>query len=182
MPRKSSIAALPDHLLEALERAIQQGRATVDELVTLVNGAGHMVSRSAMGRHRKASVERLQKFRETQEIAGEWVRQLRADPDGDIGRMLGEMLKLLAFRTQMEMQEEGEAPGPKDLAMLARALKDLGSLDKLKAEAEARVGARIKGEAAEVAAGAAREAGLGEAQIAQIRREVLGVGRAREAA
>jgi hypothetical protein len=182
MPRKSSIAALPDHLLEALERAIQQGRATVDDLVTLVNGAGHMVSRSAMGRHRKVSVERLAKFRETQEIAGEWVRQLRADPDGDIGRMLGEMLKLLAFRTQMDMQEGEGNIEPLELSRLARTLRDLGSLDKLKVEAEARVGARIKGQAAEAAAGAAREAGLSEERVAQIRREVLGIGRPKDAA
>jgi hypothetical protein len=175
MARPSSIALLPDAVREAVDRAIREGRLTVDGLVALVNGAGHQVSRSAMGRHRKVSAERLAKYRETQEIAREWMAQMRADPDGDIGQLLAEMLKTLAFRTQMEMQEEGAAPDAKSLSMLARALKDLGSTDKLKAAMRRELEEAARAQAAEAAVRHGREAGLSGARLQRLRAEVLGV-------
>lgn len=176
MSRASSIDRLPDALREAVDRAIREGRSTVDELVAMVNSAGHQVSRSAMGRHRKVSAERLARYRETQEIARDWMAQMKADPEGDVGQLLAEMLKILAFRTQMEMQEDGEAPDPKQLAMLARALKDLGGTDQIKARLRRDAEAAARVAAANSAESVARDAGLSEAAIAKIRREVLGIG------
>lgn len=176
MSRASTIDRLPDALREAVDRAIRERRSTVDELVAMVNSAGHQVSRSAMGRHRKVSAERLAKYRETQEIAREWLAQMRENPDGDVGQLLGEMLKMLAFRTQMEMQEDGATPDPQALQRLAKALRDLGSTDQIKAKLRRDAEAAARVAAANSAESVARDAGLSEAAIAKIRREVLGIG------
>ena len=176
MGRHSSVTDLDPRIKDAVDIAIAQGRATIDEICRMIRQMGGSSSRSAVGRYSKSMKERLEKFRETQAIAGEWMQQIRADPDGDIGRMLAEMLKLLAFRTQTDMQEgEGEGPGPKEIALLARAIKDLTSVDQMKLTIEAKVRDQVVKDAADCAEKVGREAGLSGERLAQLRREVLGL-------
>ena len=170
MGRHSSVTDLDPRIKDAVDIAIAQRRATIDEICRTIRMMGGAASRSAVGRYSKSMKERLEKFRETQAIAGEWMQQIRADPDGDIGRMLAEMLKLLAFRTQTDMQEgEGEGPDPKSIALLARAI------DQMKMTIEQKVRDQVAREAADCAERAGREAGLTGERLALLRLEVLGL-------
>lgn len=177
MGRKSSIAILDPRLKAEIDRAITEGRATIDDIVRMVRGMGGDVSKSAVGRYKKSMEERLADFRESQAVAGEWVRQLRADPDGDIGQMLAQMLKVIAHRTQSDMLDEGA--DAKQIAMLARAIKDLTSVEKAKVELEARLRAEAAKAAAEKAAEAVDRVGkamrLDPEALRQIREEVYGI-------
>lgn len=173
--RRSTVDELPEELRSAIELAIIQKRATVDELVALVDAHGRTVSRSAMGRHRKATAERLAKYRDTQDIAREWMAQFKASPDGDVGQLLAELLKLLAFRTQMEMQEEGTTLDPLQLARLSQMIRNLAASDVVKAKLREEADKAARARAADTAATVAREAGLSAAAVAKIRRDVLGV-------
>jgi hypothetical protein len=173
MGRKSSITIIDPRLKTAIDAAITEGRATIDDIVQMVRGMGGDVSRSAVGRYKKSMEERLAEFRESQAIAGDWMKQLRAEPDGDIGRMLGELLKVIAHRTQMDMLDTGA--DAKEIALLARAIGDLARTDKLKLELEAKARAAALDEAASQAERSATEAGLSAERAAQIRRDVLGL-------
>jgi len=173
MPRKSSIAIIDPRLKAAIDAAITEGRATIDDIVQMVRGLGGDVSRSAIGRYKKSMEQRLEEFRESQAIAGDWMKQLKADPDGDIGRMLGELLKVIAHRTQMEMLDTGA--DAKEIAMLARAIGDLARTDKLKMELEKKARDAALADAADQAERSATEAGLSAERAAQIRRDVLGL-------
>ena len=175
MARRSSIGALDPRLKGAVDAAITEGRATIDEIVAMVRAMGGSVSRSAMGRYRRGFEESLARYREAQQVAGQWVAQFQADPTSDVGRLLAEMVKTLAFQTMAAANEEEEPIGAMELSRLARAVKALTDTDRIKAELEEKVRAAAISAAAEQAERSATEAGLSAERAAQIRRDVLGV-------
>lgn len=173
MPRKGTIHILDARLKQAIDDAITEGRATIDEIVGLVRGMGGEVSRSAVGRYKKSMEERLQEFREKQAIAGEWVRQLRADPDGDIGQMLAQMLKVIAHNTQSDLLEEGA--DPKAIALMARAIKDLTAVEAAKLAIETKARADAAAKAAEAVDRVGKAMKLDPEALRKIREEVYGI-------
>ncbi|MBX9701258.1 MAG: DUF3486 family protein, partial [Acetobacteraceae bacterium] len=160
---------------EAVDLAIAQGRATIDEICRTIRMMGGEASRSSVGRYRKSYAERLEKFREAQAIAGDWIRQMRADPDGDVGQLLAEQLKVLAFQTQAEMQEGEVERDPKHLAQLARMLRDVTSADKMRREIRDALRREIVAEAADRAESAGRKAGASPEALRRIREEIYGL-------
>lgn len=181
MPRKSSIQTLPADLREAVDAAIREGRATIEDIVAMVRAAGGKVSKSAVGRYSKRAHEQMERYREAQEIARVWVGKIQEDPDGDIGRLLSQMLKTIAFQVSADMGDEDAGATPRDVMFLANALKSLGSYDKLRTEEILRIRKDVAAEAAEAAAAVAKQGGLSEQSVAEIRAAILGI-QAREAA
>lgn len=178
MGRRSSIEQLPEQVQEAAHKAIRDG-ATVDGLVEVIERHGASVSRSAAGRYKKRAEEQMRQFREAQEIAKVWVGKLEEDPNSDVGRLLSEMLRTVAFQTigQMGADEEGGGleNAPESIMLLSRAMKDLASADKLSADREL----KIRQETAKAAAGAAEEVaqqqGLSPDATRRIKSKILGV-------
>jgi len=168
---KSSIAQLDDRIRQAVDQAIRDGRATIDDIVNLIAELGGEVSRSAVGRYRKRAEDQMQKYREAQEVAKVWIGKLQADPEGDIGRLLSEMLRTVAFQSIGDM----EAANPMDLMLLAKALKDLAGADKLTAERILKVRQEAAKEAAEKVAAVAKTKGLSKETVDELKREILGV-------
>ena len=182
MGRASSIQQLPPAVKEAVDTAVREGRATIDDIVALVRGHGVDASRSAVGRYKQSMEESLKSYREAQSVAGVWASQLTENPQGDVGRLVQEMLKSLAFNTLASMGRGGEAIGPEDIMLLAKAFKDLESAQKTNAEFRARVKAELRAEQlvkakeAEVAIAAeAKRGGLSADAAARIRDIMLGV-------
>ncbi len=171
MAKKSSIVELDPRIREAVDTAIREGRATIDEIVALVTGLGGEVSRSAVGRYKQRAELQMQKYREAQEVAKVWIGKLQQDPEGDIGRLLAEMLRTVAFQSIGEM----DAATPMDMMFLARALKELASADKLTAERILKVRQESIREAADKAASVAKAKGLSADTVAELRKEILGV-------
>lgn len=174
MPRRSSVARLDPRIRAAVDAAIREGRATVDDLVALIAAHGARASRSAVGRYRKDFEDSLVRYREAQEVAGRWVAQFQADPDGDVGRLLAEMLKTLAF-TSMADKSSANA---KDIHYLARAIRDLVSVDQVKARVEAELRAATKERADAAVAAIEAEAGarrISPEALARIREQVYGI-------
>lgn len=127
MGRRSSIEQLPEPLREELSRQLKAGR-TIDELVAHLQQLGAQVSRSAMGRYVKSANESLETYRQGQEMARVWLDKLESDPQGDVGRLLPEMLRAVAFSTLSQMGEGGDKAKPvkpMEVMLLAKALKDL---------------------------------------------------------
>lgn len=138
MPRKSSIKKLPEEIRYAVDQAVREGRATIDDIVSLINAMGGEASRSAVGRYVKDATEQMQKFREAQEMAKVWIGKLQAEPDGDVGRLLSEMLRTVAFQTIGTMDGSGKKV-TMDIMLLAKAIKDLAGADKLSVESAVKI-------------------------------------------
>lgn len=138
MSRPSSITRLPAEVRDAADAAIREGR-TIDEITAAIRSLGGDASRSSVGRYKQRMEEKLQRYREAQEVAGVWVTQLGAEPEGKVGRLLAEMLKTVAFKTLADIGEEDVSVGGQEIMFLARAIKDLESAGKLSAEREIRI-------------------------------------------
>ncbi len=72
---KSSVLMLEPRIKEAVDRAIREERATLDEIVAMIEQMGGEASRSAVGRYAKNAREKLEKFREAQQLASVWIER-----------------------------------------------------------------------------------------------------------
>lgn len=172
--RPSSITALDPKIKDAVDAAIREGRLTIDAIVRLIEQEGGDASRSAVGRYVKNAKERMEDYRKAQSMAAVWVDKLGKEPEGDIGRMVLEMLKLVAFKTVGNIEEAA----PEDLMFLGKAMKDIAGSDKLIVDREINLRKLVAARAAEVAASVAKtakKAGLSDETINVIRSEILGI-------
>lgn len=133
MTRGSSITKLDPRVREVVDTAIREGRATIDEILGLIKGLGGEASRSAVGRYKQAAETKMQRYREAQEVAKVWIGRLESDPDGDVGRLLPEMLRAVAYQQLAGLDDDVDS---KEIALLARAIKDAAGATKTSVEAE----------------------------------------------
>lgn len=141
MPRKSTIDRLPSRIREELSRIIRSGDCTIDQIVEHLRSLGAQVSRSAVGRKVKSDAEEFEKYRQAQKIAEVWIAKLGEEPKGDVGRLLTEMLRTIAFGVQRQMlarlDDEDSPPVEIGEVMLAaKAVKDLATAQKTDATRE----------------------------------------------
>lgn len=134
--RKSSVVTMDPAIREAVDAAIREGRATISDIVALIRELGGSVSKSAVGRYKQQAESQMQRYREAQEVAKVWIGRLEADPDGDVGRLLPEMLRAVAFQSLANLGDDGEPVDSKEIALLARAIKDAAGATKTSVEVE----------------------------------------------
>jgi len=175
MGRKSAVRRLPPETRDAIDAMIRDGRATIDELVDYLEEQGEGVSRSAVGRYKQSMEQSLRRYREAQEVAGVWVAKLGERPGGDVGKMLAEMLKLVAHQTIATMGDEDAEVKPADIMLLAKAIKDLESSGKLALERELKIRQETARQAAAAVERVAKGAGLTAETIEKFRAGILGV-------
>lgn len=177
MARKSTVAKLPKELIDACNGLIRDGH-TIDDILTVLKSLGAEVSRSAVGRYVKSARASMEKYRQAQEVAKVWVDKLEAEPNGDVGRLLPEMLRVVAFQSLTQMGESDEPAKAMDVMLLAKAIRDVAGTTKTHLEVEKQLRsmrAELKTAAKEVE-NTARQAGLSSDTVEQIKQRILGVG------
>lgn len=176
MAGRSSIERLDPSVREVVDRLVRGGR-TIDEIREhLEQMLGEEApSRSAVGRYTQNARKAMQRYHEAQEIAKVWVGRLEEEPGGDVGRLLSEMLRTVAYRQIGDMADDEAETDSSEIMLLARAIKDLSSADKISADRELRVRREVATLAAKVAAKSAKAAGLSADAADEIRKQILGV-------
>lgn len=176
MAPRSSIEMDP-RVKEAADEAIRRGR-TVDEVLEALLALGADVSRSAVGRYTKKARGAMERYREAQEVAKVWVEKFGADPDGDVSQLLPHMLRAVAFNQISIMGDEtpgtDDGPTSRDTALLAGAIKDLASAEKITAERILKVRKETAAKAADEAVKVAKAGGMNADTIARLRAAVIG--------
>lgn len=176
MTGKSSIQRLPAELKEAADRAVREGRATIDEIVDLLNGLGAEVSRSAVGRYVKSAREQMQTYRQAQEVASVWAKRMEEQPSGDVAQLNLQLLSTLAFKVLSDINErEDTTVAPMELMLLSKAIDHFSKAERTTVERDLRVRKELAARAAEVVASAVKQRGLSAEAADQIRREILGL-------
>lgn len=178
MARKSSIRQLDPRLREAIDGLVRDGRHTLDDILAhlaQLNGGEAPVSRSALGRYAQRAEEQMRRYREAREVAKVWVAKFESEPDGDVARLLPEMLRSVAFQTLGSMSERKEAADAEEVMLLAKAMKDLASADKLTAERILKIREEVAKKAAVEAVKTAKAQGLSDEAAELIRQKILGV-------
>ena len=133
MPRdqQSSIDRLPDDIREKLNEMLRDPRLTQiavrEKINAILEDDGHeeQLSYSAINRYKLKMDKVGEKIRQSREVAKMWIGRLGAEPQGEVGKLLNEMVRNLAFDATVAMAE-GEAPvEPKMLKDMAIAIDRL---------------------------------------------------------
>lgn len=174
---RSTIERLPRELRDLCLRLIREG-STIHQITDKLNELDADVSKSAVGRYVKNTRELMQRYQAAQAVAGKLVAQIGENPGGDVGALLAEMLKTIAFQLMAEMGTEDAEDlraKPMDVMLLGKALDHIeraGAVGfKRRIEIE-RLALQRQAKAAEATA---REQGLSDDQWSAIRGKFLGI-------
>lgn len=184
MARRSSIDQLPHEIRDVCLRLIRDGR-TIHEITTALNELDADVSKSAVGRYVKSTRELMQRHLAAQDIAGRLIAQLGENPQGDVGALLAEMLKTIAFQLMADMGTDGgeldpEAAAelrakPMDIMLLAKGLDHLERAGAIGFKRRLEIERLVLARQAKAAESVAKQQGLSTDQWAAIRAKFLGI-------
>jgi len=146
MAQRSSIERLPDDIRDKLHELLRDPRVTQLEATKRINaileeeGLPDRVSKSAVNRYAAKMEEVGAKLRQSREIAKMWIGKLGAAPQGEVGKLLNEMIRTLAFEMTLNLSEGTIEAEPKMLKDLAIAIERLerAATTNLKREQEIR--------------------------------------------
>lgn len=148
----------------------------------LAAAEGMTVARASVGRWVQHHSKTMQTFQKAQGIAKVWVDRIEAEPDGDVARLLPQMLSAVAYQTIDSMGESDKKTKVSDVMLMAKAIKDISGTMMSQAQLELKMRevrdqARLKAldDAAKVVGETARAQGMDETQVDFWRRKVLGV-------
>lgn len=178
MGRKSTIKTLDPAVRDAVDNLLKTNRLTLDQVLEQIRQAfpgAAVISRSALGRYSKRFEEVGKRLRESREVAKVWVDRLGSDPQGDVGKMVMETLRTMAFDATLDMQERDSEVDPKEIATLALAMQRLESAGKWNLQREKEMRAAALSEAAEAVQRAGKKTGTSDETIDLFRREILGI-------
>lgn len=179
MAKRSSVETLDPLIKAEVDSLIRAGR-TIDQVVEKLRELGDDdTSRSAVGRYVKHARAQMKQFQQAQEIAKVWVGKLEEDPHGDVGRLLSEMLRVVAFEQMGKLEDEDGRVKPADIMFLAKAIKELSSADKTSADRMLKIRDQVAKETAKKAANEAvkqaKKGGLSGDALEKIRAGILGI-------
>lgn len=185
MGRKSSIDKLPPDARAALNAWLRDAALTQEETTERVNalleeiGVDHRVSKSAVNRYSVRMEQIGAKLRQSREISEMWIANLGSQPQGQLGKLINEMIRTMAFETGAALAESGDPVPPamlKDLALAVQRLESAANMNeererKIRVEERQRVIAEAAGKVEDVA----RSGGMSRESIDTIKREILGI-------
>lgn len=151
MGQPSTIDRLPEDILERLHELLRDPRITQLEATAKINevlaadGHPERVTKSAVNRYDLRMREAGEKLRQSREVAKMWIGKLGAAPQGQVGHLVNEMLRTLAFDLSLKLQDaelnEGSLPGViaqvKALALACQRLEASSTMN-VKRETEIR--------------------------------------------
>lgn len=186
--RKSKVELLPEDIRTTLNVFIRSGNMTQKDILEAVNqmiddaglGDDAKLSRTGFNRYAKRMEEMGQRLRQSREVAEVWVSKLGDAPTSDVGKLLQEFVRTMAFDTSMKMMEasegeDGEVISPKALGQLALVVQriETAAMSSMKREKEIR--AAYAAEAAEKTEAVAKKAGLTADTVKMLKAELLGI-------
>lgn len=151
--RKSKVELLPEEIRNTLNVFIRSGNMTQKDILEAVNqmiddaglGEDAKLSRTGFNRYAKRMEDLGQRLRQSREVAEVWVSKLGEAPTSDVGKLLQEFVRTMAFDTSMKMMEasegeEGEVISPKALGQLALVVQriETAAMSSMKREKEIR--------------------------------------------
>ena len=117
----------------------------------------------------------LERYKDRAQLASIWVDKFGEEPNGDVGRLVQQLLKSVAFRTVAEIEEADEGVEGRELAFLAKALKDMEMAAKISVEREIKIHEQVKKTVAAAAEKEVKSMGLSAERAAELREKLLGV-------
>lgn len=188
-PKPSTIKQLPEDILEKLQELLRDPRCSQLEATRQINEIiadrpdVYPVSKSAVNRYSQDMEQVGARLRESREVSKMWIAQLGAAPQGQVGNLINEILRTIAFDLSIKLQNvdlEENTPaavkGLKDLALAMQRLEKAANLNHER-EKEIRQDEReaALADAADTIEQAATAKGMSKEDASFWRQQVLGV-------
>ncbi|MFP1109004.1 DUF3486 family protein [Vibrio cholerae] len=186
--RKSKVELLPEEIRNTLNVFIRSGNMTQKDILEAVNqmiddaglGDDAKLSRTGFNRYAKRMEDMGQRLRQSREVAEVWVSKLGEAPTSDVGKLLQEFVRTMAFETSMKMMEaaegeEGEVISPKALGQLALVVQRIETAAMTSMKREKEIRAAFAAEAAEAAEKIVKQAGISTDTATDIKNQILGI-------
>ncbi|AWX15222.1 hypothetical protein CEP48_03155 [Mergibacter septicus] len=180
--RASKVDLLPVNIktqLAMMLRDKQFSQAEIlEEINELIRDCGlpesALLSKTGLNRYATRMEKMGAKIRQSREIAEIWTKQFGEAPQSDIGKMLMEIVKNIAFETSLGMSEDGTAD-PKSIALLSAAVQRLEQAESLSFKREQAIRQETIKRAAEAVEEAAKETGASIEDVTKMVKAVYGI-------
>ncbi|MFA0157044.1 hypothetical protein BCT63_09245 [Vibrio kanaloae] len=184
---RSKIELLPQEIREALNLWLRNGDMTQQDVL----GAIHeMIDEAGLPKEAKPSYTSLNRYarrmedmgarlRQSREVAEVWTTKLGEAPTSDVGKLLQEFVRTMAFETSMTMMEsaaeDGEVIPPKALAQLALVIQRIEQASMVSHKVEKEIRKAFAEEMVEKTEQVAKKAGLTSDTVKMLKAELLGI-------
>lgn len=129
--RPSKIDLLPDSIRAELHGLLRDKRHTQEDIREAINqliddaglGDDMQLSRTGLNRYASKMESVGARIRQSREVAEVWTAKLGETPTSDLGKLLQEVVRTLAFETSMSMADSGQPVEPKALNQMALLLQ-----------------------------------------------------------
>ncbi|MXE43337.1 DUF3486 family protein [Escherichia sp. HH41S] len=181
--RLSKVDLLPDSIREQLHQMLREKRHTQEEIREAINALidehnlpeEMQLSRTGLNRYAIRMEKVGAKIRASREMAEVWAAKLGSAPTSDVGKLLMEFVKTLAFETSMSMAEDDKPVAPKALGQLALVAQRLEAAAMTSHKREKAIRDAFVQEMAEKTEELVRTGGLSGGAADTIKREILGI-------
>jgi hypothetical protein len=191
--QQSSIDLLPDPIRQQLQELLNDRRVTQLQAVERINAllaamhetgtapddAPERLSKSAVNRYALQMESVGAKLRQSREVAEIFISKVGAAPQGQVGLLINEMLRSMAFDLSLKLQD-ADLEDPEKMSAtidqvkaLALAVQRLEQGASINVKRETEIRKRTLEDAAAAVGETAREEGVSPETIARIRRDVL---------
>lgn len=178
MGRRGVMETAPPEIVAEFHRLVRAGW-TIDTIREAMAGLGQPMSHGTAGRAVKKAREHFAAMRESQEVAGMWVQQIGENPNGDVGMLVAEILKVVSHLTvssMLDQAQEGKKPvKAMDLMLATQAIKNLENVAKQSMDRRERIERAVLTKQAAAAESTAREIGVSTDAWEKIRARFLGI-------
>ncbi|HAV8743596.1 TPA: DUF3486 family protein [Escherichia coli] len=181
--RLSKVDLLPDSIREQLHQMLREKRHTQEEIREAINALidehnlpeEMQLSRTGLNRYAIRMEKVGAKIRASREMAEVWAAKLGSAPTSDVGKLLMEFVKTLAFETSMSMAEDDKPIAPKALGQLALVAQRLEAAAMTSHKREKAIRDAFAQEMAEKTEELVRTGGLSGGAADTIKRDILGI-------
>ena len=181
--RASKIDLLPPNIKTQLAMMLRDKQFSQAEILQEINdliidcGLDEEMQLSRTGLNRYASrMEKMAgKIRHSREMAEIWTKQLGEQPQTDIGKLLMEFVKNMAFETSMDMSEGKLEASPEALGQLSLVIHRIEQSQTISDKREREIRKEMAQQAAETAVKIVTQAGLSGETVSEVRRQILGL-------
>ena len=185
--RKSKVELLPEEIRAAIGALIRSGDMMQKDILAAVNEmideaglpADAKISRTSFNRYAQKMESRGARIREAREVAEVWTTKLGDAPVSEVGKLLQEFVRTMAFETSMHMMDEADANQepvpPKALNQLALVVQRIEQASMTSHKVEKEIRKAFAEQAADEAESIVKKAGISAETAADIKKRILGI-------
>ncbi|MPW30472.1 DUF3486 family protein [Agarivorans sp. B2Z047] len=182
--RKSKVELLPQELRDRVNMMLRGGEMHQIEIVDAINqlierkglNDDLKLSKTGFNRYAKRMEKMGAQIKQARQVAEVWSAKLGEAPASDLGKLLQEFVRTMAFETSMHYMESDDPVPPKALGQLALVSQRIEAAAMASHKVEKELRATFAEEAAEAVEKIGNSRGLTADTVAEIKRDIFGLG------